>query len=64
MSSSRKLDAVSQVRMMRSEREALDNWRRRQPEIPTRPAAICEAIRRLVADERPDFARSPRRTAA
>jgi hypothetical protein len=50
MPASRKLDAVSQVRMTRAERAALDDWRRAQPDIPTRPEAIREAIRRLVAD--------------
>jgi hypothetical protein len=49
MSASRKLNAVSQVRMTRAERAALDDWRRQQQEIPTRPEAIREAIRRLVA---------------
>jgi hypothetical protein len=41
-------DAVSQVRMTLDERHALDDWRRRQLDIPTRPEAIREAIRRLV----------------
>jgi hypothetical protein len=49
-SASRKHEAVSQVRMTRAERESLDDWRRRQREIPTRPEAIREAIRRLVAE--------------
>jgi hypothetical protein len=56
---SRKLDAVSQVRMTRAERAALDDWRRQQREIPTRPEAIREAIRRLVAQSRAE----PRRAA-
>jgi hypothetical protein len=33
MSASRKLNAVSQVRMTRAERAALDDWRRQQQEI-------------------------------
>jgi hypothetical protein len=51
LSPSRKLDAVSQVRMTCAERAALDDWRRRQREIPTRPEAIREAIRQLVMKE-------------
>jgi hypothetical protein len=42
-------EVAAQVRMTRAERATLDNWRRQQPEIPTRPEAIREAIRRLVA---------------
>jgi hypothetical protein len=34
--------------MTLDERRALDDWRRRQLDIPTRPEAIREAIRRLV----------------
>ena len=44
-------DTASQVRLTHEERRALDNWRRRQQEIPTRPQAIREAIRRLIAQE-------------
>jgi hypothetical protein len=47
----RKFDTAAQVRMTHEERRALDDWRRRQQEIPTRPQAIREAIRRLVAQE-------------
>jgi hypothetical protein len=46
-----KFDTTAQVRMTLVERKALDDWRRRQREIPTRPEAIREAIRRLVAAE-------------
>jgi hypothetical protein len=46
-----KFDTTAQVRMTRAEREALDDWRRRQREIPTRPEAIREAIRHLVVRE-------------
>ena len=35
--------------MTGAERKALDDWRRAQPDIPTRPEAIREAVRRLVA---------------
>jgi hypothetical protein len=44
-----KRDATVQVRMTDTERNALDDWRRAEPDIPTRPEAIREAIRRLVA---------------
>jgi hypothetical protein len=53
-----KLDATVQVRIPSDERRALDNWRRAQPEIPTRPEAIREAIRRLVASGRAGSVRS------
>jgi hypothetical protein len=46
-----KFDTTAQVRMTREEREALDDWRRRQRQIPTRPEAIRAAIRRLIAQE-------------
>jgi Arc/MetJ-type ribon-helix-helix transcriptional regulator len=46
-----KFDAVSVVRMSRAQQDALDDWRRRQREIPTRPEAVREAIRRLVGQE-------------
>jgi Arc/MetJ-type ribon-helix-helix transcriptional regulator len=49
-----KFDTTTQVRMTRAERDSLDDWRRRQREIPSRPEAIREAIRRLVAESRAD----------
>jgi hypothetical protein len=45
-----KFDTTAQVRMTLTERRALDVWRRQQQDIPTRPEAIREAIRRLIAD--------------
>jgi hypothetical protein len=45
---SAKLDASVQARLPVAERRALDDWRRVQPELPTRPQAVREAIRRLV----------------
>jgi Arc/MetJ-type ribon-helix-helix transcriptional regulator len=61
---SRKLDSTVQVRIPLPDREALDDWRRAQPEIPTRPEAIREAIRRLVASDRAGSARPQRRASA
>lgn len=50
MEKSLRRDVSAQVRMTSAERDALDNWRRRQPQIPTRPDAIREAIHRLAAE--------------
>ena len=44
-----KFETTAQVRMTRHQSRALDDWRRRQQDIPSRPQAIREAIRRLVA---------------
>jgi hypothetical protein len=47
-----KLDTTVQARLPVAERKALDDWRRQQQEIPSRPEAIREAIRHLVAASR------------
>jgi hypothetical protein len=49
MRSPTKFETTSQVRMTRHDSRALDDWRRQQQDIPSRPQAIREAIRRLVA---------------
>jgi hypothetical protein len=38
--------------MTTAERRALDDWIRAQPDLMTRPEAIREAVRRLVAGDR------------
>jgi hypothetical protein len=47
--STQKLDTTVQARLPMAERRALDDWRRAQPDLPTRPQAVREAIRRLTA---------------
>jgi hypothetical protein len=43
-----KFETTAQVRMTRQERRDLDDWRRQQQDIPTRPEAIRVAIRALL----------------
>jgi hypothetical protein len=59
-----RFETTAQVRMTRQERRALDDWRRQQQDIPTRPEAIRVAIRRLVAEERHRTAKAPATVAA
>jgi hypothetical protein len=53
-----RFETTAQVRMTRQERRDLDDWRRQQQDIPTRPEAIRVAIRRLVAPRAGELASS------
>jgi hypothetical protein len=59
-----KFETTAQVRMTRQERRDLDDWRRQQPDIPTRPEAIRVAIRTLLARDRSPATPPPRQRKA